>query len=127
MIRATLCLCLVLLATTAGCTTNGSTGETEYYVFADQATEAPHDATVVDRQNEHITDVSAVQRAISRAERQNGSQVEVNESEYERIREQLQATPLHVSDEDRWYNSTGLYVETNSTIVRVSIGTQTPA
>lgn len=127
MNRFAVLICLIFITVFSGCTMSGGIGDKQYYVYATSVDKAPPEATIVNRSSEHVADLEPIQRAISKAERQNGSQVRVNESEYDRIRKQFQTAPVYTSDGDRWYNSTGLYIHTNETIVRVCIGTQTPA
>lgn len=108
-------------ATLAGCASPGGpgTGEMEYYVAANGVGTPPTEATVVEATDSRIRGVQPIQTALERARESGNAQITVMESEYERVVDALEETPLY-TDESGYATDEGLYVRSNGSVVRVS-------
>lgn len=122
---ALLCLGLVALA---GCAAVGPRGDAppNYYVGAHVVERPPADATVVPVSDDRIADVGPIRKAVEGAITDNGSQVSVTESEYDRVTDALGEAPLYRNEGDEWVNATGLYVRADGQVVRVMVYSQRP-
>ena len=145
MDRRAVVFALVLVTASAGCsgvTPGDGCGWSyteEFTVVGYPVSDAPENATVVPATDDRIDRVDPVQRVIRLAlESGNNTALQVNETEFRRVRDALDRTPLYENTHvirittgpnssstvtmsaSKYVNPEGLYVEARGRIVRVS-------